>query len=264
MRILTLLFIFQFSFSFAKPGEEIPIWPGEAPGTIGRANEEYIKNERIYKVHQPSLTIHLPPKELATGSAVLILPGGGYDHVTIFKEGHHIASWLNSMGISAFVLKYRLDKEEACDDALQTMKIIRENAENWGINKDKVGLMGFSAGAHLLLNTVSKSNQQNKPNFLIAVYPGIDGIDLDGAFVKNATASFICNASDDTSTPPDNALQLYKALQANEVPVELHIYNEGGHGFGLGNGRGAVIDWTARCEEWLKGLGYLDIPIVSD
>ena len=246
------------TFSFAQ-AEEIPIWPGDAPGTKGRSNEEYVNNERIYKVFQPSLTVHLPPRELSTGAAVLVCPGGGYDHITVFKEGHHVASWLNSLGISAFVLKYRLDTKEALEDAVQSMKLIHENAAQWGIDPEKLGMMGFSAGGHLLLNTVIHCAPDNKPDFLIPIYPGIGDIDLEGQFSANATSTFIVTASDDRTTPPENAIRIYQSLRSKNVPAELHIYNTGGHGFGLGNGRGPVADWPKRCEVWLRRLGYLEI-----
>ncbi len=244
------------TFSFAQ--EKISIWTDNAPGTEGRSNEEYIKNERIYKVFQPSLTIHLPPKELSTGTAILIFPGGGYDHVTIYKEGHHVASWLNSLGIAAFVLKYRLDPEEALEDALQAMKVIKENINKWNLNPNQLGMMGFSAGGHLLLNTVSHSTT-TQPNFLIPIYPSSNGIDLEGSFVANASPTFICIANDDHSTPPENAIKIYQSLKNKNISAELHIYNSGGHGFGLGKNKGPIKDWTNQCEVWLKEMGLLNI-----
>ena len=98
-----ILYLLLLPTTIALAGEEISIWPGDAPGTEGRVNEEFIENERFQKVHQPSLTVYLPPKELSTGAAVLVCPGGGYHHVTIFKEGHQVAAWLNTLGISATV-----------------------------------------------------------------------------------------------------------------------------------------------------------------
>lgn len=253
-----LLFILLLPLSYVAANEEIPIWQGDAPGTEGRINEEYISNERIRKVHQPSLTVHLPPRELSNGTAVLICVGGGYGHLAIHKEGSHTANWLNTLGVSSFVLKYRLNREEALQDALQSMKVIRENADEWGVDPDKLGAMGFSAGGHLILNMTSNADEQTKANFLIIMYPVINDIDLKKSFPSNAVSSFIIGASDDVTTPPDNAIKVYQSVIGNGTPAELHLYQTGGHGFGLGMHRGPVIDWTDRCEVWLRNADYID------
>lgn len=233
------------------------MWQGPAPGTENRVNAEYLKNERVYKTHQPSLTVHLPPRELATGAAVLILPGGGYDHVTIYKEGHQVAAWLNSLGIAGFVLKYRLDQQEALQDALEAMRLIRKGAEKWHLDTKKVGAIGFSAGGHLTLNLVGHADTSSRPDFLMIMYPAVQKIDLDKSFAKNAGPSLIIGASDDTSTPPENAVRIYQSLVKAKVPVELHLYASGGHGFGLGLYRGPVSDWRHRAEDWFRGLHLL-------
>lgn len=258
-RFIPLLLIL-LSAPFLRAGDEIPIWLGLAPGTEDRADEEFITNERFQKVYQPSLTVHLPPQELATGAAVLICPGGGYHHLAIFKEGHHTAAWLNSLGITAFVLKYRLDADEALQDSLQAMRMIRANAEQWHIDPDKLGLMGFSAGGHLLLNTVSHAEPGTKPDFLVVMYPVTKDIDLQTAFPANASPSIVFGASDDTTTPPANAISVYQSVLSADQPAELHLYETGGHGFGLGLYRGPVIDWTDRCEIWFRGRGLLEAP----
>lgn len=260
---LALLICCLTAICHADIVKEIPVWTGLAPGTEDRPDEEYIENERFKKVYQPSLTIHLPPKELSNGTAVLICPGGGYRHLAIYKEGHHTASRLNSLGITVFVLKYRLNPEEALQDTLQSLKLIRERSDEWAIDPQKLGLMGFSAGGHLLLNTVSHSDEKSKPDFLVIMYPVIRDIDLKTAFPTHAAPSFICGASDDTTTPPSNAISVYESLIAAKIPAELHLYESGGHGFGLGLHRGPVIDWTRRLEVWLVGQNLLESDSIS-
>ncbi|EDY83061.1 hypothetical protein VDG1235_2685 [Verrucomicrobiia bacterium DG1235] len=261
MNPLSYVSLFALLFASAiQAAEEIPIWPGLAPGTENRPNEETITNERFRNIYQPSLTVHLPPRELATGASVLICPGGGYRHLAIFKEGHHTSSWLNSLGITAFVLKYRLNEDEALQDSLQAMRYIRQNANRWQIDPNKLGLMGFSAGGHLLLNTVSHADASAKPNFLVVMYPVTRGIDLETAFPANASPTIVFGASDDTTTPPANAISVYQSVLSAGHPTELHLYETGGHGFGLGLYRGPVIDWTDRCEVWFEKRGLLTPP----
>ena len=179
---------------------EFPVWPGVAPGSEGRANEEVVINERVQKTHQPTLTAHLPPAELATGAAVIVAPGGGYHHLAINKEGHQVAQWLATLGIAAFVLKYRLGPDDGRDeaaqseslaDALQSLRLLRERAEEWGVDPAKLGLMGFSAGAHLAINVVlNAATPAERPDFIAPIYCSTHGLDIsyannllfDGAF----------------------------------------------------------------------------------
>lgn len=239
--------------------DEIAIWDGDAPGSEGRVNEEEVVNERVRKVHQPSLTVHLPPRELATGAAVLVCPGGGYHHVTIYKEGHQVAAWLNTLGVAAYVLKYRLDRDEALQDAQQAMKLIRKRGEEWGVKADQVGAMGFSAGANLVVNLMMNHDALSRPNFLAPIYFSMRGLDLEKITSENALPTFIAGASDDTTTPPAQAITLYQKLLGLGVPIELHLYEQGGHGFGLAKTKGAASSWTVRCEEWMRGRGLLDV-----
>ncbi len=239
---------------------EVPIWEGLAPGTENRVDEEFMTNERPQKVYQPSLTIHLPPRELATGAAVLICPGGGYHHLAMFKEGHQTADWLNTLGVAAFVLKYRLDRDEALQDAQQAMKFIRSHSEEWAIDPTKLGAAGFSAGGHLVMNLVANSDTSTRPEFLILMYPALYDIDPEEEFNNNAASTFLIIASDDKTAPPENAIKTYNALYSKGVPTEMHIFAQGGHGFGLGRHRGNASAWTGLCETWLDLQGFLSLP----
>ena len=184
---------------------EFPVWPGVAPGSEGRANEEVVVNERVQKTHQPTLTAHLPPAELATGAAVIVAPGGGYHHLAINKEGHQVAQWLATLGVAAFVLKYRLGpgdgrdeaaQSESLADALQSLRLLRERAEEWGVDPGKIGLMGFSAGAHLAINVVlNAATPAERPDFIAPIYCSIHGLSISYArelFELQGTFGFIC------------------------------------------------------------------------
>ena len=241
--------------------DEIGVWDGDAPDSEGRTNEEEVVNERVRKVHQPSLTVHLPPRELATGAAVLVCPGGGYHHLAIQKEGHQVAAWLNTLGVAAYVLKYRLDRDEALQDAQEAMKLIRKRAEEWGLNSDQVGAMGFSAGGHLVVNLMINNNSASRPDFLVPIYVSLKNLDMEKMTSENAVPAFIAGASDDKTTPPAQAITLYQKLLSYDVPLELHLYEKGGHGFGLAKTKGAASSWTVRCEDWMRGHGLLDVGV---
>lgn len=232
-----------------------------------------VVNERVQKTHIPTLTAHLPPAELATGTAVLVCPGGGYRHLAINKEGHQVAQWLATCGIAAFVLKYRLGppsgatpeqaQAEALADALQSMRLLRSRgASEWGIDPQAVGVMGFSAGAHLAVNTMlTATTQEETPNFLAPIYVYAGDLDLSdlGSKAKAAgAATFIAGASDDSTTPPAQAWAVYEALHGADVPVELHLFERGGHGFGLAKAKGPVRAWTHLCEDWMRQHGLCD------
>jgi len=259
MRLLILSLAFASLLS-ASNVLEVPVWEGPAPGTEGRPNEEEVVNERVRKVHQPLLTVHLPPRELASGAAVLVLPGGGYHHLAIEKEGHQIAAWLNTLGVAGVVLKYRLDREEALADAQEALRVIRARGDEWAIDPGKVGVMGFSAGAHLTVNLALHADSEEMPDFLAPIYVSMRGIgQIDAAAARRMPPTFLAGASDDTTTPPAQAIGVYEALHAAGVSVELHLFQQGGHGFGLGRTRGPVGAWTKRAADWLELNGWLDL-----
>jgi acetyl esterase/lipase len=262
---------------------------------------EVIKDSQLTstsKVTVPTLSLFLPDKDKSNGTAIVICPGGGYLHLAIDKEGFKIAKWLNTLGITAFVLKYRLPSDEIMEnktigplqDAQEALRIVRRDAKKWNINPEKIGIMGFSAGGHLA-STVSTHYLDEvyvhdtisaKPNFSILIYPVIsmeEEITHQGSktnllgntpsdslvkFYSNeqqidslTPPAFLIHASDDKVFPVENSINYYKPLKNNNFPAELHIYETGGHGFGLG-----VMDtslyWTVSCEHWLMSNTYVD------
>lgn len=191
------------------------------------------------------------------------------------KEGYKVARWLNENGIAAFVLKYRLNRDEALRDAQRAVSVIRKDADKYGIDKNKIGVIGFSAGAHLACNLAmnyldrkyydSIDIVSSRPDFWIGVYgvyKGTYGISGKSKVIENSPPAFLVHAGNDSKVPVLSSVELYIDLKKNGVPAELHVYEQGEHGFALEEGRGAAIkstvtDWSKRCIEWLKLRGIL-------
>lgn len=293
-------------FSASSQDEVFNLWEKEIPGAINAENyeEEYNTDADgniigIRKVSTPILSLFSPEEGEANGTAVLVLPGGGYSHLSIEKEGNKVARWLNELGITAFVLKYRLPSDEIMEnkslaplaDAQQAVRTLRKNAEKWNLDPNKIGVIGFSAGGHLAASLSTrydeKTNSENeeinaRPDFSILIYPVIsmhDSLTHKGSqeslLGKEASAAtindfsnenlvnehtpptFLVHATDDHAVPVENSLHYYTALKDNNVPVELHIYEDGGHGFGMGN-KGTNKTWPETLQKWLQQHDYLE------
>ncbi|PKD17706.1 beta-galactosidase [Salegentibacter salinarum] len=277
--------------------ESVEIWEGEIPGAILAEDYTQIENKNeagvvtgISKVVTPELKIF--KAENPNNASILILPGGGYSHLSVEKEGRKVATWANSLGLNAFVLHYRLPSDEIMEDkrlapladAQQAMRFIRKNAGKWDLNPDQIGVLGFSAGGHLAASLSTRFNEKivqkdqvvsGRPDFSILIYPVISmedklthkgsqesllGENAKEDLIKNfsnenlVTAetppAFLVHATDDKAVPVENSLEYYKALKANNVPVEMHIFEDGGHGFGLGK-KGTNTFWPNNLEKWL-------------
>jgi acetyl esterase/lipase len=242
------------------------------------------------------LEIYLP--EHPNGSAILICPGGAYSYLSYDKEGVDIARWLNSLGYTACILKYRLPAEGHAFrndvplmDAQRAIRLIRSNAIEWGLSSANIGVIGFSAGGHLASSLGTLYNRKvhehmdqtdqisARPDFLILVYPVISMTDsITHAGSKNnllgdspadslvyifstnlqvtseTPSTFIVHASDDGTVEPENSLLFYRAILQANVPAEMHIFEKGGHGFGIRQAEGPVGNWTKLCEEWLQNF----------
>lgn len=263
---------------------------------INYQEKENIKDgivQNTSKVTVPTLSIFMPASIKPNQTSVIICPGGGYSHLAIDKEGTKVAKWLNSLGIVAFVLKYRLPSDfimknkanAPLQDAQEAIRHVRKNAAKYNIDSTKIGIMGFSAGGHLAstLSThyddqiyQSTYNVSARPDFAILIYPVIsmnniithkgsqtnllgispsqslmDFYSNEKKVTKDTPPTFLIHASDDKAVIPENSINYYLALKNNGVPVELHLYKKGGHGFGLGSEE-TNQSWTKACEEWLK------------
>lgn len=297
----TLVFMFFMASSWAQ--NEIPLYKGKIPKSkeCSLENKTQINQwgQEVYtKVNNPTLTIYKAPELNTNQTAVLILPGGGYTILAANHEGHDVAKAFNLIGVTAFVLKYRLPNDTCMFnkewvpfiDAQAAMKYIRDNAGMYGINPDKIGVIGFSAGGHLAstlatqyqLNLNDQGSRTNaRPNFAILAYPVIsmeDGIGHEGSrnklIGKDATAAtrdqfssqlqvnrftpptFLFHAKDDTTVPVENSLQMKAALDAQKIPAELLLMDKGGHGFGLNN-KQEPTDWFKSLQVWMKAQGVL-------
>ena len=305
MRFFLLSMFFGTILTHLASAQEIvKLWPdGAIPNAVSGATitekSETDANGilRISNVSVPTLTAYLPPKEKMTGAAVMICPGGGYGILAASHEGSDIAQWFNQMGVAAFVLKYRLPNPEIMTkqeevplmDAMQGMTLIRQNAGKYGINPDKIGVMGFSAGGHLASTLAThyhrgdKASEQAKPNFAILLYPVVTFGEKahtgsrDKLLGKQNTStelvayysnelqvtsqtppSFLVHAEDDKAVPVENSISYYLACLKNAVPVEMHLYPSGGHGFGMRTAKfGSLNTWPDACKAWLTGLGMM-------
>jgi acetyl esterase/lipase len=271
-------------------GTEIPLWPDGAPGSEGVTSPEIVEppqderdHVRVRNVHTPSLTVFLAPKETATGAAMIVAPGGGHRWLSIDIEGYHVAEYLNSIGVSTFVLKYRLAREEgspyqvevhALQDAQRAIRLVRSRAAEWGVDPARLGMIGFSAGAQLTVLAATHfddgqpdatdpvERQSSRPDFQALIYGG--GRQLDTLrFTAQTPPAFLLGADDDRLVS-EHLPHLYLALKQAGVPVELHIYVSGGHGFGMRKPPKPVPSastWQLRLADWLADRGLLLAPL---
>jgi acetyl esterase/lipase len=224
--------------------------------------------------------VYPAPKEKASGTAVVICPGGGYSILAIDKEGHRIARWLNEQGVTAFVLKSRLKdykQPSPVMDAQQAIRVVREHAGEWNIDPKRVGLMGFSAGGHLAGATANADpiplEQESykkynaidcKPNFSILIYSVVP--QAGDKWVKemytaikiteHTPPAFLVTTKDDP-IPSHLSIDYAEACKKVGVPAEVHVYDKGGHGYGLGQSGGDVANWPAALAEWMRGRGLI-------
>ncbi len=230
-------------------------------------------------VTRPTISVYRPAKDKDTGTAVLICPGGGYSVLAMDLEGEEVAAWLNSIGVTGIVLKYRVprhaDKAHAMPlmDAQRAMSLVRPRAAKWNIDPKRIGILGFSAGGHLAAATSTNFDKRRyapiddidklsaRPDFAVLIYPAYlatkDKLAPEIRVDKNTPPTFFAHANND-GVSPENSVAMYLALKHAGVSAELHVYTNGGHGFGLRpTTTSAAPTWPARCEEWLRLRGLL-------
>lgn len=287
MRTAALIFIAalcMIASTAAQTPAPVLLWPDGAPGAIGTA-----------EIDKPKITVYLP-KERATHTGVIILPGGGYSHLALDHEGKQVAQWLNNLGVAAFVVEYRFAPYHhpiELDDAKRAMRYVRSHSTEFNIASDRIGIWGFSAGGHLASTVGTHFDAGNpaaadpiervscRPDFMILAYPVIAplgraaqssfvnllGPDADAALVRELSndlqvtaqtpPTFLVAASDDPAVSPENSVNFYLALLKAGVPAEMHIYQNGGHGFGLAPLNLTLSSWSGRLADWLRGRGLL-------
>jgi acetyl esterase/lipase len=264
------------------------LWPGGAPNAVGDTDAD-----------KPSITFYPPPVEKATKTAVIVCPGGGYGTLALDHEGLQVANWLNSQGIAAFVLRYRIAPRyrhpAPLQDAQRAIRTVRARANEWQVAPDRIGIIGFSAGGHLTSTAATHFDKGDpdsedpiervgcRPDFAVLVYPVISfttpythlgskknllGENPAAELVENlsnekqVTAEtppvFLVHTNEDGPVPPENSVLFYLALRKAGVPTELHIYEKGRHGLGLGQSDPAFVTWPSHCITWLRGRGLLE------
>ncbi|WP_259404542.1 alpha/beta hydrolase [Hymenobacter sp. HSC-4F20] len=285
----------------AQTQSVIPLYPGAVPNAKPSSVQEVVDTQangsiRISQVVQPTLAVYKPAK--ANGTAIIICPGGGYARLAMDHEGYDVAKRLTDMGITAFVLKYRLPNDASQTDksivplldAQQALRLVRQRATEFGVSPARVGLMGFSAGGHLASTAgthfatpvgSSKDKTSVRPDFLMLLYPVISFSDTlmhagsrTNLIGEKPAASqirlysnelqvsaqtpptFLVHAQDDKTVKVQNSLVFYEACLHHKVPVEMHLYPQGGHGFGMVNNT-TKDNWTDRLQNWLEAGGWL-------
>lgn len=279
----------------AQPAKTIELWPAGAPGANPDAGPEHDTTKptdaliagksviRLGNVSKPTLTICRPARALDTGAAVLVCPGGGYHILAMDLEGTEVCDWLNSIGVTGALLKYRVPKRDgeqrsaaALQDAQRAMGLLRHEASELGIDPKRIGVIGFSAGGHLAAALCNPAKERNyptidaadatssQPDFSLLIYPAYltvkeanDQIAPDLNITSNTPPTFIAMAENDP-VRVETALFYSAALRKVGVPFELHIYPTGGHGYGLRRSQEAVTTWPDRAAEWMRARHLLD------
>jgi len=296
--LLPLLSMALFSSAVYAQQQPIPLYPNGVPNSK-KAPAAYVEKKEGYSVSlvtEPTITPYFPEKDKATGTAIIIFPGGSYINLATGHEGEAIAKEFNKFGLAAFVVKYRLPSDQIMvdktigplQDAERAIQIVRQRASEWGVNPNKVGIIGFSAGGHLAstLDTHfdkvvidNKDNISLRPDFAMLIYPVISFgpyahaysrenligknpsqqlLDLysnENQVTSNTPPTFLVHAEDDDAVPVQNSLLFYDALVKNKVKAEMHLFQEGGHGFGLINSKNKGR-WSEWAENWLKENGF--------
>ncbi len=276
----------------AEKAEVLDVWPGKPPGETKPIGEETIRPAKspvgpikiLSNVSKPTLTIFRPAKDKDTGAAVVICPGGGYNILAWDLEGEDVATWLNSIGVTGILLKYRVPRRPdqtkdkppigPLQDAQRALSLVRSKAKEWHLDPKRIGILGFSAGGHLAASASTNFDQRAydsmdeidkiscKPDFTVLVYPAYlltkDEKELapEIRVRKGCPPTFFAHANDDP-IKPDNSARMYLALKRAGVPAELHIYSAGGHGFGLRPTDKPCSTWPRRCADWLRSQKLL-------
>jgi acetyl esterase/lipase len=285
------LFLFlpiAVSTQAAEPKTEL-LWPSGAPGKLGNEAKD-----------KPTLIIYLPDAEKATGCGIVVCPGGGYGGLAMDHEGHQIARWLNSFGVAAFICDYRhrgkgYGHPAPLQDAQRAIRTVRQRAKEFGVQPDRVGIMGFSAGGHLTSTALTHFDKGKaddadsiqrvscRPDFGLLCYPVIafdqpfthkgsqqnllgkdppkeliESLSNEKQVTSETPPTFLFHTAEDTGVPPENSMVFYAAMLEHKVPGELHIYQKGPHGVGLAANIPGTSDWPNTFQRWLKVRGLLD------
>lgn len=298
--IFTALFglVFASAAWAAVQPAVIDLWPEGVPGLKADAGPEKDDgNGRYSNVHRPTLTVYAPAPGQANGTAIIYAPGGGYVRVAAGTNGGEITRWLTSLGVTVFVLKYRhadYGHPAPLRDALRAVRTVRSRAAEWGVQANRIGMLGGSAGGHLTASagTLFASAEgrtgaaldaiSGRPDFLVLVFPVITMQDpfahavsrrallgeqptdelrrrlsVDEQVTADTPPTFLVHSSEDTTVPVENSLLFYQGMRRAKAPIELHLYPKGPHGAGMDPKLGPTAEWPRHCESWLRFNGWL-------
>jgi acetyl esterase/lipase len=292
---LALTLVLAFSSQSAEP-TVVKLWPGKAPGETKDIGPEKLiepkpgqrEVKRVSDVSEPTITIYSPAKDKNAKVAVVVAPGGGYSILAIEHEGTQVCEWLNTLGVTAVLLKYRVPLREkqmpenlaALQDAQRAISLVRSKQTELGIDPTRVGMLGFSAGGNLTVSTcltgkrfygtIDKTDEvfSCEPNFALLIYPAFL-VEKNGELKpeykvkKDSPPMFFAHSTDDPITS-ENSISLYRALKKNDVPAELHLYASGGHGYGISKVPHPCASWPDLAADWMKARGLFDKPSVAE
>ncbi|WP_075795814.1 alpha/beta hydrolase [Massilia putida] len=292
MRTLLLTIFFCVAAGAQAQTAVIPLWPEGVPNAKADPGPERLNGDFISNVSQPTLTYYPAATDRPARTAVIIAPGGSYQFLAVDHEGRQYAQWLSSLGVAAFVLKYRLadyGHPAPLQDVLRAVRTVRAHAADYGVAPDRVGVMGSSAGGHLAASAATLFDDpagrtgaaldavSARPDFALLVYPVITllppaahegsryallganpapemvkAMSLETRVGPRTPPTFLVHAQDDGAVPVDNSILFFQALTRAHVPAEMHLFERGGHGIGMGAGHGDISLWPKRAEEWLR------------
>ncbi len=295
--LLLGLFIWLAVSVSAAELQTIPLWPEGVPDLKADAGPEKEDNGRFSNIHHPSLVVYAPPAAKANGTAIIYAAGGGYVRVAVGANGGEITRWLNSLGVTVFVLKYRhadYGHPAPLRDALRAVRTIRTRAAELGVKSDRIGMLGGSAGAHLTASAgtlfdapegrtgAELDRVSGRPDFLVLIFPVItmEGphahgasrrallgasptaalqtrLSVDRQVSKDTPPTFLVHAAEDTTVVVENSLLFYQAMRRAKAPIEMHLYPRGPHGSGMDPKLGPTAEWPRHCESWLRFNGWL-------
>jgi acetyl esterase/lipase len=287
LRIATALFMSLFSFQAVAQDKVIRLYDGPAPGSEDWKQPEQESRTNlwqtrvVFNVASPTLTVFKPESGNANGTAVVICPGGAFFALSIDSEGFDVARWLTAKGVTCFVLKYRLVECKTDDptrevatrgpledvvapvvklalaDANTAIGYIRKHADDYGVNTERVGIVGFSAGGTVAVSAAMNYTAQTRPNFVAPIYPAYNWAIKGSGVPSDAPPAFILAASDDPLGLAPQSVAIYRDWIAAGKPAELHLYSKGGHGFGMRKQHLPCDHWIERFSDWLEVQGLL-------
>lgn len=289
--------MFGCAAALAHANSVIPLWPEGVPGARANIGAEQDKDGRISSVSEPTLTLIGPAVDRPNGTAVIICPGGGYVRLSADREGTQYANWLSGLGVTAFVLKYRMQEfghPAPLQDVLRAVRLVRSRAKEYGIDPARIGVMGSSAGGHLAASAgtlfdlpagrtgAALDSISGRPDFLMLMYPVITmeppaahmgsrnallgkspspelvaQMSLEKQVTASTPPTLLVHTQEDQSVPVENSILFYRALTRARVPAEMYLFEHGSHGMGMKDGLGTASDWPRRAEEWLRARGLL-------